>query len=123
MTLAEYLSSVLPRNTDDVIVSDARYAKGMKLVECKSDGSGWKTRAMRLCDAMKGRYTGRENGYIMSPTKAMRFMKLLAEGWDAGYLGGIRPPEREHRESVECAVKHGLKVSPEVLADYQYLSA
>lgn len=63
-------------------ITPARYAKGMKLVRCTPDGSGFKTRAMRLCDFMRGRWTNREGGYVMSPTKATRFERAYKAGWD-----------------------------------------
>jgi hypothetical protein len=54
-------------------IAPARYAKNMMAIHCKSDGSGWKTFEMRLCDKLNGRYSGRENAYIMSKSKAKRF--------------------------------------------------
>ena len=62
-------------------ISNARYAKGQKLICCHTNDQ-YKTRAHRLVEALKGRYTGRENGYIVSPTKAQRFEKLYLKGWD-----------------------------------------
>jgi hypothetical protein len=79
----------------------ARYAgrwngKPQMAVHCRSDGSGMKTRAMRLIgDGLKGRYSGRENAYIVSPTKAARFERLYAEGWDASFITGALEPPRE----------------------------
>jgi len=60
-------------------IKPARYAKGMVAVHCVSDGSGWKNRAMRLCDEVRGRYSNRENAYIMSPTKAGKFLAAVSE--------------------------------------------
>lgn len=63
-------------------IAPARYAgrwngKPQMAVRCISDGSGWKTRAMRICDELKARYSNRENAYIMSPTKAKKFVELF----------------------------------------------
>lgn len=84
---------------DDVIehpeyrVAPARYAKGQMAVKCRSNGTGMKTRAMRLCCALKGRYTNRSNAYIMSPTKARRFVELHSAGWDACFFScELTPP-------------------------------
>ncbi len=49
-------------------------------IHCESDGSGNKTRAMRLCTALHGRWSDREQAYIMTPAKAKKFLAL----WDAG---------------------------------------
>lgn len=64
-------------------ISPARYAKGKMAVRCPSS-TGWKTRAARLAEAIaRGRYTGREGAYIMSPAAAIRFERLFLDGWDA----------------------------------------
>jgi hypothetical protein len=58
----------------------------------------YKTRAARLIgDGLKGRYSGREHAYIVSPTKAAKFEKLFAEGWDANSYSGelIAPTPKE----------------------------
>jgi hypothetical protein len=70
---------------DKVTIQPARYAKGMMAVHCPSDGSGLKTRAMRLCCALKARYSNREHCYIMSPSKAAKLERLMEGGWDAGF--------------------------------------
>lgn len=73
-------------------ISRARYAgrwngKPQYAVRCTSNGGGFKTRAMRLIgDGLNGRYSGRENAYIVSKAKAEKFVKLYAEGWDAGVM-------------------------------------
>jgi hypothetical protein len=75
-------------------ISDARYAKGQKLVVAPSDATGLKTRAMRLLGALKCRYTNRERGYVCSPAKALRFETLYQEGWDASYFSDeLEPPK------------------------------
>ena len=76
-------------------ITDARYAKGQKAIHCISDGSGWKTRAMRLACVLNGRYSNREKVYIISPTKAVRFEKLFSEGWDAEFIGQELIPPKE----------------------------
>ena len=80
----------------DYEVGPARYARGQMLVVCRGDGTGWKTRAMALCEALNGRWTGRERGYVMSPAKAAKFEKLYAAGWSGNAAGGepVAPEER-----------------------------
>lgn len=79
------------------IICKARYAKNQMAVHCPSNGTGWKTRAMRLADAIaNGRYSGREHAYIMSQPAAKRFTKLYAEGWDASFMSrDLIAPEKE----------------------------
>jgi hypothetical protein len=67
-------------------IGNARYAKGKKAVRCPSS-DGWKTRAARLAARLANdRYTNREQAYIMSPSAAVRFERLYAEGWDASVM-------------------------------------
>ena len=69
------------------IVSPARYAKGMVAVRCLSNGTGWKTRAMRLAGYFaRERYSGRENSYIMTRAAALRFEEHFRAGFDAGAI-------------------------------------
>jgi hypothetical protein len=64
-------------------VSAARYAKGMVAVHCPPDGSGFKTRASRLAGALAGgRYSHREDSYIMSPKRARKLADLYYARWD-----------------------------------------
>jgi len=81
----------------DYRIAPARYAKGKMAIHCASDGSGWKTRAMSLAERLaNGRYSGRENAYIVSPTAAMRFERLYAEGWSASnFSNKLYPPKAE----------------------------
>lgn len=71
----------------DYSTHPARYAKGQLLIRCPST-TGYKTRAARLIEGLKGRWTNREHGYVLSPTKLTRFEKLYAEGWDASIMTG-----------------------------------
>lgn len=61
----------------------------MIAVRCERDGSGMKTRAMRLCAALNARWSNRCRAYIMSPAKASKFAKLFAADKDAS-LGDVR---------------------------------
>jgi hypothetical protein len=63
-------------------IRPARYAKGKALVQAPS-GDGYKTRASRLAEAVGGKYTGREDGYTMSPKQAERFHQHYQAGDDA----------------------------------------
>jgi hypothetical protein len=81
-------------------IRPARYAgrwngKPQLAVHCVGNGTGMKDRAQRLIgDGLKGRYSGRERAYIVSPSKAAKFEQLFAEGWDANSWSGalIAPP-------------------------------
>lgn len=81
-------------------VSDARYAKGKKIVRCPSN-DGWKTRAARLAEQLCSHYTGREHGYVMSPTRARKFIELYAAGWDACSIRKELQPPRDTHETVD----------------------
>jgi hypothetical protein len=85
----------LKRTPAPYMIAPARYARGQVLITCTPDGSGWKTRAMRLAgDGLRGRFSGREHGYIVSPSKAAKFERLYALGWDASAVTGeLQPPE------------------------------
>lgn len=71
-------------------VSKARYAKNSIAVRCNPDG-GFKTREMRVVEALKGRWSNREKAYIMAASKEGRLRQLIAEGWD-GRLSFDRYP-------------------------------
>lgn len=79
----------------DIEIKPARYAKRQMAVHCAENGSGFKTRAMRLCDYLNGRWSNRERAYIMSATKADRLKRLHAAGFDATFIDSrlISPDE------------------------------
>lgn len=68
-------------------VSQARYSKGNLIVRYSKSPSGMKGRPARLLEALKFRYTGRENGYVGSPSKVKKFEEMMTDGWDATYFG------------------------------------
>jgi hypothetical protein len=63
----------------------SRSASPQCVVRCPSD-DGYKTRAARLAEALKGRWTHRAGGYIMSSRKAEQFVTLYGEGWDGCFM-------------------------------------
>jgi hypothetical protein len=63
--------------TEEYTITPARYAKGMMALRCQSDGSGYKTQAMRLAEQVKGRWSNRCGAYILSPAKAREFERLM----------------------------------------------
>lgn len=69
----------------DYTINKARYAKRSMAIRCPST-TGYKTRAARLVEGLKGRYSNREDAYIVSLTKAAKFEKLYAEGWDGRHM-------------------------------------
>jgi hypothetical protein len=78
-------------------IRPAKYAgrwnnKPQMAVSCPS-ADGFKSRAARIMGALNARYSGRENAYIVSPAKAAKFERLLAEGWDGNtWSGALIPP-------------------------------
>lgn len=74
------------------VISEARYAKGQMAASCPGV-DGWKGRAARLAEHLKGRYSHRENAYIMSRTKAARLRELFAAGRDASAITRELLPE------------------------------
>jgi len=70
----------------DPTFSHARYAKGKISVRCPSDGTGNKTRAMRLANALRGSWSNREKAYIMTPGAAVKLKRAYDAGQDA-FLG------------------------------------
>lgn len=79
-------------NDSPPTISPARYAKGMQAVRCPST-DGYKTRAARLAEHLRARYSNRERAYIMSPTKAARLVALFDAGRDASSITGEIYPE------------------------------
>lgn len=73
----------IPREGPGYRISQARYAKGQVIVRLDRDETGMKNRQGRLAEALRGRWTGREGGYIMSAAKARKFERYVAEGKDA----------------------------------------
>lgn len=67
-------------------IAPARYSKNNMAVRCESDGSVFKTRAMRLASALPSRYSHRERAYIMSKRATERLQKLFDEGADANIM-------------------------------------
>lgn len=65
------------------ILAAARRVKGKVVMCCPSDGTGMKTRAMRLAEAHNGRYSRRSCGYIMTPSSAIKALELWRQGYDA----------------------------------------
>lgn len=74
------------------IVAPYRHARGMVAVRCPSVG-GWKSRASRLAEALRGRWVHRADGYVMTPAKAERLAAMWRDGWDANpYTLKLEPP-------------------------------
>jgi len=70
-------------------ITKARYARDKMAIRCESDGSGLKTRAMRIAAGLPGaRYSNREHAYIVSKRQADRFEALMADGYDATFIHG-----------------------------------
>lgn len=93
-----------------VSISRARYAKNSIAVHCPSDG-GFKTREMRVVEALNGRWSNRERAYILAATKEPRLRQLLADGWDGklSFIGDgyrtkmiLQPPRSHDTEPAEA---------------------
>lgn len=64
-------------------ISNARYSRtGAKVIHAPSS-DGYATRAQRLARGLKCRWSHRQNGYVCTPSKAAKFERLYAAGWDA----------------------------------------
>jgi hypothetical protein len=66
-------------------VSPARYAKGKMIVRAPST-DGYKTQAGRIAEAVGGKYSGREKGYVMAPTRAKLMEHLMDVGAEANIM-------------------------------------
>lgn len=96
-------------------IDPARYSKpGMLTIHTPSP-DGYRTRASRLASTF-GKWSHRQNGYVVTASGARRFAALYAAGWDASYLiegaKGRQAPQDQselRRECVlnECAA-HGV---------------
>lgn len=73
------------RHGEKFSVSDARYAKGKKVVRIEKEGM-FKGTGERLAESLGGIHTGRDRGYQLSPNRAEAWKQLHAAGWDAGTL-------------------------------------
>lgn len=88
-------------------VSNARNAKGMLAVRCPSS-TGFKTRAARLCEGLRARWTNRDSAYILSPSKVRRLTKLYDEGWDANIISlELQPPAPRGSDSLHPLPSEG----------------
>lgn len=80
-----------------------------------SDGSGYKTRAARLCDCLKGRWSHAQGGYVMSACKAKRFEEL----WKAGRDGSpISYRVDDESEKISYGAIKELKAAGLPIPDY-----
>jgi len=68
-------------------VEPARYAKNQMAVYVLDSKYGFKGRASKLCEVLKGKWTHREGAYIMSPTKVEKLKLLIDAGWYGGIFG------------------------------------
>lgn len=64
-------------------LTPARYAKKSMALRVHDSVQGMKGRASRLADALNGRWSNREHAYILSETKAAKFVALYESGRDA----------------------------------------
>lgn len=60
-------------------ISKAKYAKGKLSIKAPSKDM-WATDAGRLLDVIGGKYSHRENGFIVSPSQAEKFIDLFNRG-------------------------------------------
>lgn len=78
-------------------ITPARNAKGKMVIRPTPDGTGFKTRAACLAEAkgIGGKWVNRSRGYHVSPSAAVRFERLYAEGWNASFLTcELMPPAK-----------------------------
>jgi hypothetical protein len=110
---------------------EARYAKGKMLyIPPTKEKGAWKGRQERLAEAkgISGKYTHRENGYIMSKSQAGKLKKYILEGYDAGVMTGelVKPQDlyakggvtfKDKVKSISNSLK-GEKVPSKLKKDY-----
>jgi hypothetical protein len=103
--------------TPNYSISPARYAKG-KMAVRSSDGTGYKTPAAHLIEALGGRWVNRGNAYIVSPSTAKDFECLINSGWHgrASWYRGERswfshPIHGDHsrRDAIHLARKETVQ--------------
>jgi len=82
------------------VFSPASYAKGKVLFRLERPPAAagemrWKTPGQHFAETVGGRYTGREDGYILSPTAAEKLLRYLqtedAPSSVAKHEGGSNP--------------------------------
>lgn len=74
-----------PQASEAYSVNPAKYCKNQVSVTTPSR-DGFKTRAARLAGTF-GKWSRRNNGYVMSQGQANKFIDLYAKGWDASIMG------------------------------------
>lgn len=97
--IAHQLRDENPRDLAPVF-SHARYSKQSYAVRCPSS-DGYKTRAARLAEALRGRNSNRERAYIMPRSKALKLARLWSNGWDACVITGKLDEPRANVTRIE----------------------
>lgn len=105
-----------PYTSPDFTITDARYAKGKKVIHVHDSKGGMKGRASWLAEAVGGRWVGRSNGYTVSPAQAERFLKLHAGNFD----GGLCVPKgcvvcRTDGREITIGIPQAIKIIDNVL--------
>ncbi|MBL8421758.1 MAG: hypothetical protein JNK92_14120, partial [Dechloromonas sp.] len=77
-------------------IAPYRYAKNSVVLRTDSNDI-FKTRIVRVAEALGGRYVGRAKGYVMTEKRAREAVRLTEEGWDANAISNrlIAPKSRE----------------------------
>lgn len=98
-----------------------RNGKPMIVARCPSDGSGYKTRAARLAEALHGRWSHRQGGYVMSRRGADRLVAYYRDGWDASYISAtLQPPPTPYEQRVRALEAEGMTTSDaQAIADIE----
>lgn len=102
-------------------VSSARYAKGKNVVRTKPNSSGFKGNSAAMAEAVGGKYSRREDGYIMSAAQTKAMESLLNAGAEASHFTGKisfkdGPKDLSYKEAKAHAKKAGLLDSAELAA-------
>lgn len=71
-------------------IEAAPYAKGRAVVRPIRDGSGFKTSAAWLAEALGGKWVHRSHGYQLSPARAEAWRRLVAAEADCTQRVGWR---------------------------------
>lgn len=90
----------------------ARYGKGMVLRLEKDESDGWKNRASWLAEGLNGRWArGHQEGFRMSPTRAIQWRTLYLAGWNANvplFKSADKPVTFSLNSGPEMTLKEAL---------------
>ena len=92
--------------------SPARYGKGMVLRLERDHSDSWKDHAAWLAEGLNGRWArGHQEGFRMSPTRAIQWRMLYLAGWGANvpmFKSANKPVTFSFQRGPEMTLKEAL---------------